>query len=319
MNRADLVKGTALMLLVVLIWGTFLPVSKTALQVIDPYYLTALRYGLAALAFVALLASSEGAATLRTEGHGLALYLFGSAGFCGFSIFVFEGLKLARPEHGAMILALVPVWIALWQWARSRQRPPGATLACIALALFGELLVVSGGDPARLASGGSALGNLLTLLGSLFWTAYTLGMQRVPGWSPLRYTAVAGSLGWISVAAVTLVATALGRAAPPDPAALAPASWQLAYIVVVVSFAAMLFWNNAVHKLGPLNAALFANFAPVVTYFIAAWQGRRMAALELVGVVLVIAALVANNLVNRRNAARAAAVLARQVAAGPAS
>lgn len=310
MNRHDLLKGSLLMSAVVLIWGTFLPVSRIALKVIDPYWLTALRYGLAALAFVAVLARVEGPRRVATGGRGWLLFAYGSAGYCGFSVLVFEGVRLTRPEHGAMILALIPVWIALWTWLRSGHRPPGATLAAIGAALCGEVLVVSGGAPARLLAGGDNLGNLLVLAASLFWTAYTLGVHKLPGWSPLRYTALSASLGWLAIAAVTLVATVLGRAAPPAPADLLPVGWEIGYIVVVVSFAAMLFWNTAVHKLGPLNAALFANFAPVVTYFIAAWQGREMAALELFGVVLVIAALVANNLVNRRLAARAARLAA---------
>ena len=69
-------------------------------------------------------------------------------------------LRLTRPEHAAMILALGPVNIVFWQWFRTRHRPHAATLACIATALCGEALVVSQGDLARLVSGGGALGNL---------------------------------------------------------------------------------------------------------------------------------------------------------------
>jgi drug/metabolite transporter (DMT)-like permease len=305
MNRTDLAAGTLVMIGVVLIWGTFLPVSKVALHAIDPYYLTALRYGAAALAFVALVARFEGRSALRTDGHGLALFLYGSCGFAGFSILVYEGLKLTRPEHGAMILALVPVWIAFWQWLRTGHRPPSWTLVCIAIALAGEALVVSGGDPRRLLDGGDQLGNLLVLASSICWTAYTLGTQRVPRWSPLRYTALSASLGWPAIAAITAVATAIGHSGPPAMPALAGVGWELAYIVVVVSFGAMLLWNTGVRKLGPLNAALFANFAPVVTYAIAAAQGQAIAAAEIAGATLVIAALVANNLFNRRALARA--------------
>src|SRR5574340_1332550 len=123
MTRTDLLRGSLLMAVVVLIWGTFLPVSKIVLAVVDPYYLTALRYGVAALVFCVLLARTEGRAALATGGKTGALFLFGSAGFATFSILAYEGLRLTRPEHGAMILALSPVFIALYQWLASRRRP----------------------------------------------------------------------------------------------------------------------------------------------------------------------------------------------------
>jgi drug/metabolite transporter (DMT)-like permease len=78
----------------------------------------------------------------------------------------------------------------------------------------------------------------------------------------------------------------------------------------VVSFGAVLLWSMAVAKLGPLNASLFANFAPVVTFFIAVWQGHALLPVEVAGAVLVVGALVASNLVNRHLAGKAEALLA---------
>jgi drug/metabolite transporter (DMT)-like permease len=297
------------MCVVVLVWGAFLPVSKIVLAAIDPYWLTALRYGVAALCFLAVLAATEGRAALAFEGRAGAAWLFGSIGFAGFSLLVFEGLRLTRPEHGAMILALGPVNVGLWQWLRSGHRPHAATLACIALALCGEALVVSRGEFARLYSGGSALGNGLVLLASFCWTAFTLGAQQFPRWSPVRYTALTAALGWSSIAFATALAGAAGHSAPPRPQAFVDLAWALLFVVFVVSFGAVLLWNMAVAKLGPLNASLFANFAPIVTILITVAQGHRLMAAETAGVALVIGALIANNLVNRRFAARAERLL----------
>lgn len=305
MNRRDLAQGSLLMCAVVLAWGAFLPVGKLALAVIDPYWLTALRYGVAALCFVAVLVATEGPGALRFEGQAVKVWLFGSAGFAGFSILVLEGLRLSRPEHGAMILALVPVNIVLWQWLRSRHRPPAATLACIAVAIAGEALVVSQGEPARLYSGGNALGNGLVFLSSLCWVAFTLGAQQFPDWSPVRYTALSATLGFFSIAVATFVATAAGHSRPPALEGLLEMLWALLFVLFVVSFAALLLWNMAVAKIGPLNASLFANFAPVVTFLIAVWQGHRLLPVEFAGAALVIGALIANNLINRRLVRRA--------------
>ena len=282
------------MLLVIAIWGAFLPVGKSALQVVDPYWLTAMRFGTAALVFIGLLWVREGRAALSTDGQFRKILLFGSLGFAGFGVCLFEGLKLTRPEISGMILALGPIQVALFQWWRSHHRPDNFTLAAIALALVGELFVITSGDLARL-SGGDALGNGLVFLASLFWTAYTLGGQQFPGWSPVRYTALSCSLGCFAIAVAVAIATMAGHSQPPRTDQLVAVWPQLAFIVFCVSVFGILFWNMGVAKLGPLNAGLFANFTPVITYLIAIGQGRRPATVELLGAAIVLIALIANN------------------------
>lgn len=315
MNRQNLTRGTLLMCAVVLIWGAFLPVSKVVLSVIDPYWLTLLRYATASACFVLVLAWREGRAALSYDGKAGLAWVCGSAGFAGFSLCVYEGLRLTRPEHGAMILALGPVNIVLWQWLRTRHRPPAAALACIAAAIVGLALVVSQGELERLYSGGSALGNGLMYLASWCWIAFTLGAQKFPGWSPVRYTALTSLLGCLTILLAVAAASGAGHSQAPQAAALLVHPWALLFVVFVVSFGAVLMWNMAVMKLGPLNAALFANFAPLVTLLIAAWQGQRLLAVEWAGAALVIGALIANNLVNRRMARQADKLLAATTAA----
>ena len=287
-------RGTLYMLLVVAIWGGFLPVGKSALVAVDPYWLTAMRFGAAACAFIGLLWMREGRDALRTEGHLLKITLFGSLGFAAFGICLFEGLRLTRPEICAMILALGPIQVALFQWWQTRHRPDNFTLGAIALALVGELLVVTSGDLRRLI-GGDALGNGLVFLASLCWTAYTLGGQQFPGWSPVRYSTLSCSLGWLAILLVLAVATLAGRSQPPGADQLLAVWPQLAYIILCVSVFGILFWNMGVAKLGPISAGLFANFAPVITYLIAIAQGRRPDGIELTGALIVLMALIANN------------------------
>ncbi|MCM2288034.1 MAG: DMT family transporter [Sulfuritalea sp.] len=287
-------RGTLYMLLVIAIWGGFLPVGKSALQMVDPYWLTSMRYGTAALIFIGLLWVREGRAALRTEGQFWKIALFGSLGFAGFGVCLFEGLKLTRPEISGMILALGPIQVALFQWWRSHHRPDNFTLTAIALALVGELFVITSGDVTRLI-GGDALGNGLVFLASLFWTAYTLGGQQFPGWSPVRYSALSCAFGCVGIALALLIATLVGHSQPPRTDQLLAVWPQLAFIVFCVSVFGILFWNMGVAKLGPLNAGLFANFTPVITYLIAIGQGRLPAALELMGAAIVLIALIANN------------------------
>lgn len=295
-------QGNLIMLAVVLIWGAFLPVSKAALVAIDPYWLTALRFGTAALVFFAMLKAKEGTLRIEFNRESAKAALFGVIGFACFGITLFEGLRLTRPEVGAMILAIGPVLTVVFQWWQSRQRPDALTFAVIAAVTVGEGLVITAGDWSRL-SGGDMLGNTLMFLAAIFWTAYSLGGQGFPTWSPIRYSAMTCASGWIAIAGATVVATAIGHSHPPSPAALSSVIPELAFIVLIVSVFGILLWNMAVAKIGPLSAGLIGNFAPVITYLIAVYQGRIPAATELGGVALVLAALIANNLHQRQRLA----------------
>lgn len=62
------------------------PIAAVAIERIDPFSLTAIRYGVAALVFLALLRAFEGRAQLRTEGRGRELFLLGTLGFAGFNL-----------------------------------------------------------------------------------------------------------------------------------------------------------------------------------------------------------------------------------------
>lgn len=293
-SHLDHRRGSLYMLIVIVIWGGLPPAGKSALQMVDPYWISAMRFGSAAGVFLVLLWLREGRGALNTDGQLKKIALFGALGFAGFGITLFEGLRLTRPEIAAMILALGPIQVALFQWWRTRLRPDNFTLGAIALALLGEAFVLTAGDISRL-SGGDALGNGLVFLASLFWTGYTLGGQQFPGWSPVRYTALSCSLGWLAIVAALGIATLAGHSSPPRTEQLIAVWPQLAYIILCVSVLAILFWNMAVAKIGPLNAGLFANFAPVITYLIAIVQGRLPASLELMGASIVLVALIANN------------------------
>src|SRR3954470_6607298 len=65
-----------------LAFGTMFPVAASALHHVDAFHLTAIRYGLATLAFLAILWAVEGRGALRlpSRRHGLELWLLGSLG-----------------------------------------------------------------------------------------------------------------------------------------------------------------------------------------------------------------------------------------------
>lgn len=300
-------KGVMIMLITVLIWGGMFPVAKGALQALDAFWLSSLRYGIAAPLFVAILCWREGASALRYRGRFLKAAFYGCVGFSGFSILVFIGLSKSRPEHAAIIMALQTPIAAFVHWALKGTRPANFTLGCIAVAILGVFLVITKGDPVNAFTGGTFLGDVLIFLGAMSWIAYTIGAVSFPGWSALRFTTLTCLPGTAGIFLITGIAGLLGYASAPSVATVAAFGWELAYLAVLTVVLAVLFWNMAIGYLGALNTMLLGNLVPVVTFAIRILQGHRFETIELAGAGLVVAALIANNLYLRGRISAAAA------------
>jgi drug/metabolite transporter (DMT)-like permease len=289
-------KGVLIMMMTVLIWGGLFPVAKAALQTLDAFWVSAIRYGTAALLFVAILCWREGGAALRYHGKLLQASFFGIMGFTGFSILVFIGLARSRPEHGAIIMALQTPIAAFAHWMLKGARPASFTLGCVAIAIIGVFMVITKGDLAHTFAGGTFIGDVLIFLGAMSWVVYTIGAVSFPGWSALRFTTLTCLPGTVGIFVVTGIATLSGYVSIPAGATLASVGWELAYLALFTAVLAVLFWNMAIGYLGALNTMLLGNLVPVVTFAIRILQGHRFEAIELGGAALVVAALIANNL-----------------------
>jgi drug/metabolite transporter (DMT)-like permease len=299
--QTNQLKGVLIMLMTVLIWGAMFPVAKAALQTLDAFWLSSIRYGAAALMFVAILCWREGAAALAYRGKFLRASFFGVVGFSGFSILVFLGLARSRPEHAAIIMALQTPIAAFAFWVLKGARPANFTLGCIAAAIAGVFMVITKGDPGNVFSGGTLAGDALIFLGAMSWIVYTTGAGSFPGWSALRFTTLTVLPGAAGIFLITGVATLAGHASVPAAATVVSIGWELVYLALFTTVIAVLFWNMAIGYLGALNTMLLGNLVPVVTFAIRILQGHRFEAIELAGAGLVVAALVANNLYLRQH------------------
>ena len=105
------------------VWGGQFVVGKSALESIDAFPLSALRYAVAAGLWLIVLAVLEGPRSLRLDGRGWRLFWLGSLGFAGFNLLAYTGLAHARPQSASLIVALGPLLTALVLWQRTRVRP----------------------------------------------------------------------------------------------------------------------------------------------------------------------------------------------------
>ena len=98
------------------------PIAASALQHVDPFPLTAIRYGVAVIVFLGLLDAVEGRRALEHRRPRPELFILGSLGFAGFNLLSYVGLEHTRPQDAALIVASQPLLMALGAVADDPQR-----------------------------------------------------------------------------------------------------------------------------------------------------------------------------------------------------
>jgi drug/metabolite transporter (DMT)-like permease len=301
-RRAGAAGGAALAATAGLSWGAMFPIAKHGMRHVDALHMTSIRYVLASLGFLALLAAREGRAAVRFDGRGLRLLVLGSLGFAGFNLLSYVGLGMTRPQNAALVVATMPFVALAVLRVRSGLRVTRLKLALMASGFVGVGAVISRGDVGDLVHGGVGGGEALVLAGALCWVLYTLGAADFPGWSPLRFTALSAALGSLTIVAITEVATLAGWEPTPSGHDLAAAAPALAYIVIFGALIAVLSWNSAVQRIGAPTAVLFGNLVPITTFAIAIAGGYAPNGYELGGALVTVASLVAVTTLNRASA-----------------
>lgn len=272
-----------------ILWGANFNLSKLVIQEISPLLAGAGRFVLAAMVMAAMVAWQRQAIPLIR--HFRAYAVLGLVGVGGFNLLFFMGMQTTSAVNGALIMAINPLvtgfLAALFLGERLSQRQ----MIAMPVALIGVGIVVLGGGASVALSPGDAL-----MLGANFcWAIYNVLCRRLmPAESGLVNTT-----GIMVMGAVVMSVTALVAGVPvqmPTPTA----ALSLAIMAIGGSAIAYLFWNISLVRLGPTRTALFLNLVPVATMAIAAASGHPPSLLQLIGAIVVLAAVSAPMLPARR-------------------
>lgn len=232
-----------------LLWGLTVPLSKVALDWLDPAWLTVVRFGIAA-PILALVARGA----LRASATG-PLLRWGIVGFGGVVLLQNLGIERTSVTHAALIVGAVPALVALVAAARGRSTTGPVAWIGFGVALSGIVLVAGSGGEASLA--GDALMLASAFLGALFIEAQS---RLLPGHDPVAVTAVQ-----MGAAAVVLLAVALASEAPPTsiPSDAGPLLAVVA-LVTVGSLVPFALYAKAQALVPAELAGAFVNVEPLV-------------------------------------------------------
>jgi drug/metabolite transporter (DMT)-like permease len=223
--------------------------------------------------------------------------------YVGNSATYFAALETVPASLAALIVYLYPVLVAALTLRFGHRLRGARAWAALAIATAGVLLAVGGIDPRAMPP---TSGLLLTLASPLIYAAWIVIAARVGGERGEREHAAgepndereetepapAVALMMTATAAVYLVAAfATGR--PMDPRAVPAEAWPglLGVGVISAALAVQTFYAGS-RRIGAARAALVSTVEPVYTITLATVLfGERLTLLQLLGGVLVIAAV----------------------------
>lgn len=271
-----------LIVIATIIWGSSFVVMKDSVSALPPMWLLAIRFTLSGL-LLGLLCWK------RWKQLDRGCLLGGAViGFFLCSAYIFQtfGLTYTTPGKNAFFTAVYCVAVPFLNWLVAKKRPDRFNVAAALLCLTGVGLVSITGSDASAFN----LGDVLTLIGGLFFAAHILAVDRfAEGRDIFVLTALQflffGLFAWIGVA---LTRPALDLSVFDGPLLL-----RLAYLVVIVSCGALLFQNIGQKYMPPAKAAvLLALEAPFGVIFSVALAGERPTALAFLGFGMIFLAVV---------------------------
>ena len=237
-----------------LLWGTTVPMSKLALQWLQPGWLAAARFGLAAAILLCVAArSSASRAQVRAACTPLLL-ASGAIGYGGSVVLQNAGITRTSVTHAALLIGTTPVLVAVIAafWQRAVARP--VAWVGFGVSLVGVVLIAGGGG-----GGASAAGDGLVILSLLLGASFTVAQGRLlRGRDPVAVTAVQ----FVGAAAAALPFSAATEGMPAAP-------HSLSVILITVALAAgtllpFTLFAYGQSRVSPEVAGAFLNIEPLV-------------------------------------------------------
>ncbi len=271
---------------VVLGWGINFVLAKHALNQFSVGAFNFIRFGgMVAIGWAAIAATGGPAPVARKDRR--LLVLVAAVGFCGYVFGFSVGLAYTSAFSASLLLALVPLWVAVFTAIQTGTPPPRASLLALGLAASGTALFVS-----TRTSVSFGWGDAISLVVAGLYAAYLLlNRGLVDRYAPFTLTTYAASLAAVPILAVT---------APSLPGqkwgTVTIGGWlAMAWVMVGPVFVAWSAWNWVLRHLAPVQVAPLLFTVPIISG-LAAWLflDEEIAIGQLIGTAAVLGGLVLN-------------------------
>jgi drug/metabolite transporter (DMT)-like permease len=270
--------------------GSSIAVGKVAVARLPVFLLSGLRFAVASVILVTLVALLERPLPRVTRRDLGVLALQSFAGIFAFNVLLLYGLRYTSAAEGGIVTSTTPAVAAALAVIVLGERWSGARTAGVALVVVGILALNLAGSGLGTRGPWPLVGNLLVfgaVVGeAVFVVCSRVAAQRLP---PLVVATAISALGFVMflpIAALELRAFPLSRLVPTD--------WTIvAYYGVLVTVVAFLLWARGVARVPASVASVFTGVLPVSALaFSHAALGEIITAWHLLAAALVAAGIV---------------------------
>jgi len=276
-----------LLSLTALFWSLNWVIGRAIVGHVTPFALTFIRWVVAVAVMLpfAWPAIREHRGVIRANWKMIAWLGFWGTGL--HNVFAYAGLQYTSATNGVILNSSVPVMIILLGWLIYRDTISRVQAAGVAISMAGVMAILTRGDPSVLASLELNKGDVIVVVGMVFWAAYTVFLRHkpvgLPGLALLACCAMVGLALLLPLAVVEMVF--LGGHVEVTPATLA----AMLYVGIFPSFVGYVFWNRGVAEVGPNVAGIFMHLMPVFGSLLA-WMflGERIQAFHIAGIALIL-------------------------------
>ena len=268
------------LIFVSVVWGVNFAFIKYALRDFGPLSFTVVRFALAAAALFALLLLRKTPLRVSREDRRAVIGL-GLSGITLYNIFFMEGLKLTSASNSALLIAMSPLFAALMQAVRGKERLSPPALSGTLLAAVGVFLIIRDKPGGLTVSAEGLQGDLLTICASVLWALYTLSARPVLA----RHDAVKVTAYPMAAGSLLLLPLSLPELARQDWGVISAASWAaLLFSALLAGAAAYSLWYRGVKQLGVNRTIVYHYFVPfVAVVFAALFLGERITLSQVLG------------------------------------
>ncbi len=276
------------------VWGGAYPFTKHLVTEISPLSIITFRALVGVLALVLLTGSGLKAADFRPAVIWKVLVL-SVLGVSAQQYLQAYALKYTLALHAGWLIAVTPLMVAGLMAALGEKIGPFKIAAFIA-GFAGTLLVVLSKPGA--AALPSTRGDLVFLATCAAWAVYVVFTRKwLTSWPQAKVTTLT-----MLIALLTVLPSWLLAGGPAEFQALTARGWaSLAYLSVLSSALAYLFWNNSVEGLGAVKSSYFIYLEPFSTLLTAyLLLGERAAATAFAGGMFILAGVYLLGLNNKK-------------------
>lgn len=272
------------------IWGTTYLGIRIAVETMPPFTMAGARFLFSgALLFLVLRLRGE---PLPRRLHWRSALIIGALLLVGGNGFVTWSEQQVPSSTAALVVATVPLWIALFDWLLFEGRRPGKRVTTgLILGLIGILLLIGPGQ-VRGSAGFSLLALLVLLLAPLLWSLGSLYSRRaeLPE-NTFMSTAMEMLAGGVLLLLAGFLTGETGRLAAANFSTRSLAAF--AYLTVFGSIIAFTAYIWLLKQVQATKVATYTYVNPVIAVFLG-WLilDETITPLTIVAVVIIVAAVV---------------------------